>query len=383
MVRDHGLWLEGRGGRRATGVGVTLAGADLRDADLRRADLTGQSLRGANLRGARLGRAVLTGADLSHANLTWAAIGEADLRSTMLVNARLAEANLAGTDLRRAVLRQADLTGAHLAGARLGGADLIGTNLLGTTWGDDPPDEDVDAGHEGPVLAMTDLRGADLSGFDLRGADLTGADLTEADLRGADLRGARLFRATLTGALLEGAILEGADFEGSDMRGSGLVADGGDDGTERSGRRRSDGIRPQVVLAAAIALAIGVGGALAIPALMGGGGDPLPSAALEYRPSSSQPAATAQRAEAEASGVTLRAVGTGSWVEVRERDESGDVLFRGLLDPGDRKHWSDPGTLWMRVGAPDGLRVTSGGTERPLSGATGDFLVARAGVSRL
>jgi hypothetical protein len=70
-------------------------------------------------------------------------------------------------------------------------------------------------------------------------------------------------------------------------------------------------------------------------------------------------------------------------VEVRERDEGGDVLFRGLLDPGTRKRWSDPGTLWMRVGAPDGLRVTSGGTERALAGATGDFLVARAGVTRL
>ena len=230
---------------------------------------------------------------------------------------------------------------------------------------------------------MTDLRGADLSGFDLRGADLTGADLTDADLRGADLRGARLFRATLTGALLEGATLEGADFEGSDMRGSGLEpAESAD--REPARRERSGGIRPSVVLAAAIALAVGVGGALAIPALMGGGDDAMPSAALEYRPSSSHSAAAdAQRAEADASAVTLRAVGTGSWVEVRERDESGDVLFRGLLDPGDRKHWSDPGTLWMRVGAPSGLRVTSGGTERALAGATGDFLVARAGVSRL
>jgi hypothetical protein len=70
-------------------------------------------------------------------------------------------------------------------------------------------------------------------------------------------------------------------------------------------------------------------------------------------------------------------------VEVRRRDEDGVVLFRGLLDPGDRKRWRDPGTLWMRVGAPDGLRVTSGGTERAIAGITGDFLVARAGVTRL
>lgn len=380
MVHQHGLWLEGRGGRRATGAGATLAGADLRDADLRRADLSGQSLRGANLRGARLGRAALAGADLSHANMTWAALGEADLRGAMLVNARLAEANLSGADLRRAVLRQADLTGAHLAGARLGGADLIGTNLLGTTWGEGPPDEGADPGEEGPVLAMTDLRGADLSGFDLRGADLTGADLTDADLRGADLRGARMFRATLTGALLEGARLDGADFEGSDMRGSGLgIAEGA---AARPGRE-GGGIRPQIVLAAALALAIGVGGALAIPAVIGGDDESRPSAALEYRPTGGQASAVAEQAEADAATVTLRAVGTGSWVEVRARDASGEVIFRGLLDPGDRKRFSDPGTLWMRVGAPTGLRVTSGGTERALGGETGDFLVARAGVSRL
>ncbi|HTI35161.1 MAG TPA: RodZ domain-containing protein [Miltoncostaea sp.] len=377
MISDHERWLEGRGGRRATGAGLSLAGADLRGADLRRADLSGQSLRGANLRGARLGRTVLAGADLSHANLTWAALGEADLRGAMLVNARLAEANLSGADLRRAVLRQADLTGAHLAGARLGGADLIGTNLLGTTWGDGPPDEEV-AGYQGPVLAMTDLRGADLSGFDLRGADLTGADLSEADLRGADLRGARLFRATLTGALLEDALLEGADFEGSDMRGSG----GADGGAARGHREREGGIRPPVVLAAAIALAIGVGGALGIPALLGGD-DPVPSSALEYRPSSSRTVAAARQAEADAAAVTLRAVGTGSWVEVRAHDENGDVLFRGLLDAGARKRWDDPGTLWMRVGAPTGLRVTTDGTEHALAGTTGDFLVGRAGITRL
>ena len=81
--------------------------------------------------------------------------------------------------------------------------------------------------------------------------------------------------------------------------------------------------------------------------------------------------------------MTLRAVGTGSWVEVRERDESGDVLFRGLLDPGDRKHWSRPRDAVDARRRPSGLRVTSGGTERALAGATGDFLVARAGVSRL
>jgi hypothetical protein len=163
------------------------------------------------------------------------------------------------------------------------------------------------------------------------------------------------------------------------MRASGLTGAG--DAGRAPAHERSGGIRPQVVLAAAIALAVGVGGALAIPAVMGGGDEPHHSA-LEYRPGSAQAVAASRRAE-DASAVTLRAVGTGSWVEVRERNASGAVVFRGLLAAGERKRWSDPGTLWMRVGAPSGLRVTSGGTERALAGVTGDFLVARAGVRRV
>jgi hypothetical protein len=163
------------------------------------------------------------------------------------------------------------------------------------------------------------------------------------------------------------------------MRGSGAGSDGG---AAPARGDREGGIRPTVVLAAAIALAIGVGGALGIPALMGGD-DARPSAALEYRPATSRSVAAARQAEADAAAVSLRAVGTGSWVEVRAHDEDGDVLFRGLLDAGARKRWADPGILWMRVGAPSGLRVTTDGTEHALSGTTGDFLVARSGITRL
>jgi hypothetical protein len=138
-----------------------------------------------------------------------------------------------------------------------------------------------------------------------------------------------------------------------------------------------------VVLAAAIALAIGVAGALGVPAVVGDGDPGVPAPAAAYGPSSAQSAAAASRAEADASAVILRAVGTGSWVEVRERDESGDLVFRGLLDPGDRKRLDDPGTLWMRVGDPTGLRVSAGGGERRLAGTTGDYLVSPAGVTRL
>ena len=134
VLKDHGLWARGDGGKRADLRGADLRGADLRDAYLRDAYLRDAYLSGADLRGADL-----SGADLSD------------------------------TDLRGANLSGADLSGADLRGADLSGADLSGADLRGA-----------------------DLRDADMRDTDLRGADLRGADLRDADLRGADLRGADL-----------------------------------------------------------------------------------------------------------------------------------------------------------------------------------------------
>ena len=89
IIKDHALWLENKGGKRA--------------------DLTG-----AQLQGVALGWAKLQGADLQWADLRWAELQGADLRG----------ANLQRADLREADLHGADLHGADLRGANLRGADL-------------------------------------------------------------------------------------------------------------------------------------------------------------------------------------------------------------------------------------------------------------------
>ena len=158
IIKDHALWVEDKGGKKA----------DLQEADLRWADLQ---------------RAQLQRADLQWAQLQWAQLQEADLRGADLQNAALQGADLQRADLRDANLRDANLRGAILQGADLQRADLQGADLqradlqnAALRWAD---------------LQRADLRWADLQGADLRWADLQGADLRGADLRGADLRWAK------------------------------------------------------------------------------------------------------------------------------------------------------------------------------------------------
>ena len=64
IIKDHALWLENKGGKRADLRGAVLRGAVLRWADLRWAELQGANLQGAQLQGAQLQWAKLQGADL-------------------------------------------------------------------------------------------------------------------------------------------------------------------------------------------------------------------------------------------------------------------------------------------------------------------------------
>ena len=52
IIKDHALWLENKGGKKADLIGADLQKADLQGADLRGAQLQGANLRGANLQGA-------------------------------------------------------------------------------------------------------------------------------------------------------------------------------------------------------------------------------------------------------------------------------------------------------------------------------------------
>ncbi len=105
VIKNHRLWLEGKGGQRATLSNATLSNAIFRHAILSNADLSGAYLSGANLSGANL-----SGANLSGANLRFATLSNATLSNATLSNATLSGANLSG---------------AYLSGANLSGATLI------------------------------------------------------------------------------------------------------------------------------------------------------------------------------------------------------------------------------------------------------------------
>ena len=140
ILKEHELWLEGEGGKRA----------DLSNTDLRFTDLSGADLSGADLSGADLRCVNLSNTDLSNINLS---------------NANLKYANLRFTDLRFTDLSGADLSGADLRCVKLINADLRFTDLSSAN------------------LRFTDLSNADLRFTDLRFTDLSSANLSDANLK--------------------------------------------------------------------------------------------------------------------------------------------------------------------------------------------------------
>ena len=80
IIKDHALWLEGKGGKRANLRGADLQRADLRGANLQRADLQRADLQRADLQRADLQGAYLRGANLQRADLQRADLQGADLR---------------------------------------------------------------------------------------------------------------------------------------------------------------------------------------------------------------------------------------------------------------------------------------------------------------
>ena len=124
ILKEHELWLEGKGGEQADLRRANLRFVSLRGVDLRGADLSKVNLRHTDLNEVNLSNADLRGADLSDSNLSNANLRGADLRG-----ANLGFANLRGTDLRDADLRRADLRFANLRDANLSDSNLKYTNL--------------------------------------------------------------------------------------------------------------------------------------------------------------------------------------------------------------------------------------------------------------
>ncbi|MDO8605260.1 MAG: pentapeptide repeat-containing protein [Phaeospirillum sp.] len=123
VIAEHGLWLQSKGaeGKRATFIGMDLAGADLSNAILANA-----TFREVNLSDACLAEARLDGSDFRYAVLEAADLGSANLGVAAMRHARLQLSNM-----ENAVLRGSDLSGAILTGARMAGADLKGATLIG------------------------------------------------------------------------------------------------------------------------------------------------------------------------------------------------------------------------------------------------------------
>lgn len=92
VLKEHQLWLTGRGGKRADLSGANLSDADLSCANLVGANLSRATLYNANLSDANLSGATLSGATLSGANLSGANLSNTNLTKTNLLAANLFEA---------------------------------------------------------------------------------------------------------------------------------------------------------------------------------------------------------------------------------------------------------------------------------------------------
>lgn len=145
ILKNHKLWLEREGGKRADLSDTKLNNVDLRYANLRQADLSYSNLRCADL----------AYTDLRDANLKHTDLEGAYLRESKLNNANLNQANLKCADLENADLRDADFSFACLEHANLRYADL----------------------------SDADSRGANLSDADLKHTDLSDANLSDANLK--------------------------------------------------------------------------------------------------------------------------------------------------------------------------------------------------------
>lgn len=99
ILKQHQLWLNNNGGKRADLHGVDLRNADLHEANLRGANLRNADLRNVNLCGADLREADLHSADLSGADLSWANLCYTDLSYANLYGANLLDAYLYGAIL--------------------------------------------------------------------------------------------------------------------------------------------------------------------------------------------------------------------------------------------------------------------------------------------
>lgn len=118
ILKEHELWVKGKGGKRA----------DLRCANLENADLEYVNLKYADLKYANLSNTDLSNTDLRYTNLRCVDLRYTDLRYTNLSHADLSYSNLSNANLSNANLSNADLSSANLKDIKTN-IHTIGYNL--------------------------------------------------------------------------------------------------------------------------------------------------------------------------------------------------------------------------------------------------------------
>lgn len=70
------------------------------------------------------------------------------------------------------------------------------------------------------------------------------------------------------------------------------------------------------------------------------------------------------------------------WIVVREESSSGNTLYSGTLEEGQRLSYSVDGRLWLRIGDPSVVRLVADGKPLEVPEPYGDFIVSDEGLRR-
>jgi hypothetical protein len=135
----------------------------------------------------------------------------------------------------------------------------------------------------------------------------------------------------------------------------------------------------------AIPLAVGIG--LFAWRLASGGGHPQRNAALtpppsHIRASSAVAPPTPVTPKPKRASIAFLAAGGSCWLAVRRGSSTGQLLYEGTLQPGQRMRFAGS-RLWIRIGAPWNVDATLDGKAVRLPASVGDVMVTPAAVRSL
>lgn len=80
--------------------------------------------------------------------------------------------------------------------------------------------------------------------------------------------------------------------------------------------------------------------------------------------------------------VALEVTRNRCWIVVREGSSTGNTLYSGTLEEGQRLSYSVEGRLWLRIGDPSAVRLVADGKLLEVPEPYGDFVVSSTGLRR-